>query len=200
MAAEAVNGGRIRNALLRLAGYSLRFPTPELRIPVLKNPEFWNPPPLLTLLKKPEPRIAGIADARAAEPGVVNARAIRSQVADAGALITMVAEARRIVALVEEAGRTATAIGGRVAALAASNTLTTARACPAASAACAADALSQLTYGAAADVIAAAAGPRHAWPTSSEVTEPNEAAAEPSSEASPSQATAASSNGPDPAR
>jgi hypothetical protein len=54
-------------------------------------------------------------------------------------------------------------------------------------------------YGAAAATIADDAGPCHALPASPEVTEPNESAADANSEASPSQATAASSIGPDPA-
>src|SRR5271166_2347973 len=90
-------------------------------------------------------------------------------------------------------------IGCTVAACAASNALATARACPAAPDACAAAALSHSVYGAAAAIIAADAAPCHACPASPDVTEPNDEAAPPSSEANPSQAAAASNIGAEPA-
>ncbi|BBX98018.1 hypothetical protein MLAC_33120 [Mycobacterium lacus] len=93
----------------------------------------------------------------------------------------------------------ATTSGSTIAANAASNTPTTARACPAADSAEAAATLSHPAYGAAAAAIAAADGPCQDPPTKPEVTDPNETAADPSSAASPSQAVAAANNGPDPA-
>src|SRR5271166_312078 len=92
----------------------------------------------------------------------------------------------------------ATANGCTIAARAASKTPATARACPAAPWACDA-ALRKLAYGAAAAAMAPDAGPCHAWPAKFEVTEENDEAAAPSSEANPSQAVAAASSGVEPA-
>ncbi|CEZ95880.1 Uncharacterised protein [Mycobacterium tuberculosis] len=89
--------------------------------------------------------------------------------------------------------------GSTVAANAASNTPTTARACPAADSAEAAAALNHPAYGAAAAAIATEDGPCQIPPTSPEVTDPKAAAAEPSSAASSSQAAAAANRGPGPA-
>jgi hypothetical protein len=80
-----------------------------------------------------------------------------------------------------------------VAANAASNALATVRACPAAPVAWLAAALSHPAYG------AAAAGPRHACWVRPDVTDENDDAADPNSEANASHAAAASNIGPEPA-
>jgi hypothetical protein len=59
--------------------------------------------------------------------------------------------------------------------------------------------LSQFAYGAAAAVIAADAGPCHACPVNPDVTDENDDAADPNSEANPSQAAAALNMGAEPA-
>src|ERR1700742_3731675 len=85
-----------------------------------------------------------------------------------------------------------------VAATADSKALTTARACAAAPCARPAAVLSQPTYGVAAAAIAWDAAPCHAWPAKPEVTAENEDAADPNSDANPSQAAAAASIGSEP--
>jgi hypothetical protein len=59
--------------------------------------------------------------------------------------------------------------------------------------------LSQPAYGDAAASIAVDAGPRHDWAAKTDVTDPNDDAAEPNSEANPSQAAAAANIGAEPA-
>ncbi|CAM4463445.1 PE family protein [Mycobacterium basiliense] len=93
----------------------------------------------------------------------------------------------------------ATTIGSTVAANAASNTPTSALACPAVASAAAAAAFNQPAYGAAAAAISAAAAPCHDPAAKPAVTDPKEVAADPSSAANPSHAAAAVSKGPDPA-
>jgi hypothetical protein len=92
-----------------------------------------------------------------------------------------------------------TANGCTVAAWAPSKALATACACAAAALAWVAAVFRKLAYGAAAAVIADEAAPCQAWPARFEVTEPNEEAAELSSEDNPSQAAAAASIGAEPA-
>ncbi len=89
--------------------------------------------------------------------------------------------------------------GSTVAANAASNAPTAARACPATATACVAAEFNHPAYGAAAAAIAAAAAPCHTPAVRPDVTCPNETAADPNSSASPSHAAAAASNGLDPA-
>ncbi|CKN95287.1 Uncharacterised protein [Mycobacterium tuberculosis] len=90
--------------------------------------------------------------------------------------------------------------GSTVAANAASNTPTTARACPAADSAEAAAALNHPAYGAAAAAIATEDGPCQIPPTSPEVTDPKAAAAEPSSAAAHPRPRPPPTGGPDPPR
>ncbi|CFE40960.1 Uncharacterised protein [Mycobacterium tuberculosis] len=93
----------------------------------------------------------------------------------------------------------ATIAGCTVAASASSNTDTAARARPAAPSAWAADVLSHPMYDAAASTIAADADPCHHPTTNPDVTDPNDIAAQCSSEARSSQAAAAANIGADPA-
>ncbi|SOJ52431.1 hypothetical protein MSIMFB_00002 [Mycobacterium simulans] len=93
----------------------------------------------------------------------------------------------------------ATNPGSTVADNAASNAAAATLACPAAACAWAAVALSHPAYGAAAAAIATDDAPCHDPPSKPEVTDPNEAAADPSSAARPSHAVAAANNGPGPA-
>jgi hypothetical protein len=93
----------------------------------------------------------------------------------------------------------ATANGWTVAARAASNALATACACPAVPVARAAASLRNRVYGAAAAVIAADAGPCHAWPVNPDVIAENDDAAEDNSSANPFQAAAAANMGAEPA-
>jgi hypothetical protein len=93
----------------------------------------------------------------------------------------------------------ATVAGCTVAANADSKIPATALACAAAPDALAAAVLNHPVYGAAAAVMAADAGPCHDALASPDVTDPNEAAAEPNSPARPSQAAAADSIGAEPA-
>src|ERR1700744_1232640 len=89
--------------------------------------------------------------------------------------------------------------GGTVAANAASKAVAAASACVAVRSAGAAVSLIPATYGAAAAVIAADAGPRHSSPVSAETVEPYDSAAERNSAANAFQAEAAASSGRDPA-
>ena len=93
----------------------------------------------------------------------------------------------------------ATAAGCTVADSADSNAPATARACPAAPATRAADALNQRECGVAAATIARAAASCQPSPAGAGVTEPNAEGAVPSSRAKPSQAAAACSIGAEPA-
>ena len=88
--------------------------------------------------------------------------------------------------------------GGTVMANAASYADAAALACVAVCSACAAAVVIHSTYGAAAAAIEAEDGPSHGPPLSSEITVPYEAAVDWSSAASPSQAVAADSIGPEP--
>lgn len=90
-------------------------------------------------------------------------------------------------------------MGCTIAARADSKTPATARACPAAPWAWADAASRKLEYGTAAAVIATDAGPCQAWPARFGVTDENEEAAVPSSEAYPSHADAAANIGAEPA-
>jgi hypothetical protein len=92
-----------------------------------------------------------------------------------------------------------TAAGCTVAVNAASNAVAAARACAPANAACAAAAANHATYGAAAAAIDNDAGPDHDPLANAVNTDSNDAADADKSEASPSQAEAATNNGPDPA-
>jgi hypothetical protein len=93
----------------------------------------------------------------------------------------------------------ATAAGCTVADNAVSNAAAAARACAAAAAACPAAAVNHPTYGAAAAAIDADAGPAHGPAVNPTITESNDAADADRSCANPSQAVAATCNGPDPA-
>ena len=92
----------------------------------------------------------------------------------------------------------ATTAGCTVAANAASNAPTVTRAWAAACSAWVAAVPSHATYAAAASLIAADDGPCHHPPDRPDVTDPNEAAAERSSAANPSQAATAANIEPDP--
>ena len=92
-----------------------------------------------------------------------------------------------------------TAAGWIVADNAVSNADAAARACAAADAACPAAAVNHPTYGAAAAAIDADAGPAHGPDVNPTTTESNDDADADKSCANPSQAVAATCNGPDPA-
>jgi hypothetical protein len=92
-----------------------------------------------------------------------------------------------------------TAAGCTVAANADSNAAAAARACAAAEAACPAAAVNHPTYGVAAAAIDADAGPAHGPAVNPTITESNDDADADKSCANPSQAVAATCNGPDPA-
>jgi len=92
-----------------------------------------------------------------------------------------------------------TAAGSTVAVWADSNAVAAARAWLAAASACPAAALNHPTYGAAAATIDNDAGPDHGPLANPETTDRNDEAAADKSDANPSQADAAISNGPGPA-
>lgn len=146
--------------------------------------------------------VACVEDSRIPEPCVAAAPVSQSRVQlarveESGIEPVRVAEAEVCLARIPEADVPDSRVA--VGAWAASKALTTARACEAAAVACAAAEFSHPVYGAAAAAIAADAWPCQASPANPDVTDPNDDAAVPSSEANPSQADAASSIGADPA-